>query len=69
MLMLIPCVIYFYLTLTYFLEDLSIIANPHDWLIQTKTVEHVKQIGQDPALRAGGRALIKINPLSDIKGH
>ena len=59
----------FYLTLTYFLEDLSIIANPHDWFMQIMTVEHVKQIGQDPALRAGGRALIKINSLSDIKGH
>lgn len=61
--------LFFYLTLTYFLEDLSIIANPHDWLMQIMTVEHVEQIGQDPALRAEGTALIKINPLSDLKGH
>lgn len=69
MFMLISCFIYFYLTLTCFLEDLSIIAHLHDWFIQIMTVEHVKQIGQDPARGAGGRALIKINSLSDIKGH
>lgn len=66
MFMLISCFIYFYLKC--FLEILSIIANPHDWFIQM-TVEHVKQIGQDPALRARGRSLTKINSLSDIKGH
>lgn len=44
-------------------------SQSHDWFIQIMTVERVKQIGQDPALRAGGRALIKINSLSDIKGH
>jgi len=63
MFMLISCFIYFYLTLTWFLEDLSIIANPHDWFTQIMTVEHIKQIGQDPARKAGGRALTKINSL------
>lgn len=40
--MLIPCFIYFYLTLRYFLEVLSVIANPHDWFLHIMTAKHVK---------------------------
>lgn len=69
MFMLISCFIYFYLTLRYFLEVLSVIANPHDWFLHIMTAEHVKQTGQHPALTARGGSPIEINSLSDIKGH